>query len=122
MTDYHLRDHHTTTVLSDVLAELRIARDSTKGSLAEQVAHELRTRASRSSGEDTADKIDAERWRWVRGRLTIREEEMMSGRKAECLDIRLGASRVDRVPHFRPEVDPLLEEAIDAARRGKEGT
>ena len=44
---------HVTAVLSDVLAELRIARDSTKGSLAEQVAYELRSRAGSTGGAPT---------------------------------------------------------------------
>ena len=42
---------HVTAVLSDVLAELRIMRDSTKGSLAEQVAYELRSRAGSTGGD-----------------------------------------------------------------------
>ncbi len=43
---------HVTAVLSDVLAELRIMRDSTKGSLAEQVAYELRKRAGSTGAPD----------------------------------------------------------------------
>ena len=46
---------HVTAVLSDVLAELRIMRDSTKGSLAEQVAYELRIRAG-STGAPSLDQ------------------------------------------------------------------
>ena len=77
-----------------------------------------------------AMKRDAERYRWLRERLQVRTEEMMSGAYKPCLNVRIAYSALTHTSSPRDSyLDPArfdaecakLDAAIDAAMGGGNG-
>ena len=69
-------------------------------------------------------RADAERYRWLRQRIEVRQQTAMSGSSRPGLDVRIGHGFLDRpVPNVRPqgrskELSRELDAAIDAALAG----
>ncbi|MDB4893118.1 MAG: hypothetical protein JWL61_4973 [Gemmatimonadetes bacterium] len=83
-------------IIDGVLSTLRAERDTAVAALAEE-------------------KADAERWRFVRTRLEVNNEEMLSGKYRSTLQTVIGKSALG-VGWPRTRTAEELDAAIDAAR------
>lgn len=71
-----------------------------------------------------SDAQDAARYRWLRQRIVVRHQEMMSGAIRPCLDVRIGFAPigdhevVTMNPRYWAEKADELDAAIDGVLAG----
>ena len=90
-------------------------------------AYAKRYAPSNADAEIAALRADAERYQWLRRRIRLTNEQMMSGAIKQCLTVRVAYSTLDRkddpadsyLSQDRFDADcAALDAAIDAAIRG----